>query len=244
MLIFPAIDLIDGQVVRLYQGDYARQQTFGSNPAAFARQFEAAGATHLHLVDLDGAKAGRPCNTAILAAIAAETKLFIEMGGGIRSEESVEEAFKQGAGRVILGTSALKDPAFTKKMVERYGEKIAVGVDARDGKVAVEGWLTTSGADSLDFCREMRDIGVKHIIYTDIARDGAGQGTNLAVYEKLSGLSGLCITASGGVSSLEDIRRLREMGLYAAIVGKALYTGEVSLEAALFEAGQKEEDAL
>ncbi len=233
MLLYPAIDLIDGQVVRLYQGDYSQKQAYGDDPLAFAKQFEKAGARHLHLVDLDGAKVGKPQNTAVIRAIAQNTGLFMELGGGIRSEESVQAAFTLGVKRVILGTSALKDPAFTRRMVEKYGKAIAVGVDARDGKVATEGWLQVSETDSLSFCREMRQAGVRHIIYTDIARDGAENGANLAVYEKLCAIEGLEITASGGVSSLGDIQALRGLGLYAAIVGKALYTGAIRLEDAL-----------
>lgn len=240
MELLPAIDLIGGQVVRLFQGDYAQKETYGSEPAAFARQFEQAGATQLHLVDLDGAKAGKPCNGAAVRAITGGTGLAVELGGGMRSEESVEAAFAMGVQRVILGTSALKDPAFTRRMVQRYAQRISIGVDARDGKVAVEGWLATSETDSLAFCREMREIGVQNVIYTDISRDGAGRGTNLDIYEKLSQIEGLSITASGGVSSLGDIIALRELGVQAAIVGKALYTGAVELKAALAAAAGKE----
>lgn len=237
MLIFPAIDLIDGQVVRLFQGDYTKQQTYGDNPAEFAAKFEKAGATYLHLVDLDGAKAGVSKNFAIAQKIASATKLCIELGGGIRDEAAVERCFNAGIGRAILGTSALKNPAFTKKMVEKYPDKIAIGVDARGGKVAVEGWLATSSVDSLAFCKEMKQIGVKYIIYTDISRDGAGRGTNLAVHEELSKIENMNITASGGVSTYQDIKELKQMNLYAAIVGKALYTGDIILEQAIEIAG-------
>lgn len=233
MILFPAIDMLGGKAVRLFQGDYAQSQVFGDDPAAFARRFAAEGASHLHLVDLDGARAGQPQNFDILRAIAAEANLFIEFGGGVRSEETVEACFAAGVRRVILGTAALKDAAFTRRMAARYGDAIAVGVDARDGRVAVEGWLETSDADGLSFCRQMQDIGVKHIIYTDISRDGAQKGANLVLYEQLAGLEGLNITASGGVSSLADIAALRDMGLYAAILGKALYTGAVRLPDAL-----------
>lgn len=234
MLIFPAIDLIDGQVVRLYQGDYAQKQVFGSNPAAFAKNFAQQGATCLHLVDLDGAKAGAMRNFAVVQAIAtAAPSLFIELGGGIRDEETVQRCLSAGVKRVILGTAALKNPAFTRRMLEKYGSAIAIGVDARDGRVATEGWLDTSDIDSLAFCREMRANGAEYIIYTDISRDGAGKGANLAIYEKLSAIEGLNITASGGVSTLDDIAALRAMELYAAIVGKALYTGAVTLPEAL-----------
>lgn len=236
MHLFPAIDIIGGKAVRLFQGDYNKQETFGDDPAAFARGFEEAGASHLHLVDLDGAKEGGPRNFDTVRAILAQTALFAELGGGIRDEATVEQCFAAGIGRVILGTAALRDPTFTRAMARKYGEKIAVGVDAREGKVAIEGWLKTSDTDSLTFCKEMRDSGVKYIIYTDISKDGAGTGTNLEVYETLSQIDGLNITASGGVSSLEDIRALREMGLYAAILGKALYTGKLDLAEALQEA--------
>ncbi len=240
MFVIPAIDLIDGQVVRLFQGDYAKQETFGKDPVAFAKQFEQAGASWLHLVDLDGAKAGRPCNVQAIRAITEKTGLNVELGGGIRNEENVRLAFSLGVQRVILGTSALKDPIFTKAMVERYGERIAVGVDARDGKVAIEGWLATSETDSVEFCKQMQAIGVKHIIYTDISKDGAGQGTNLEVYKSLGEIKGLAFTASGGVGSLQDIDALRKMGLYGAIVGKALYTGNVDLATALAAAEKGE----
>lgn len=241
MKLFPAIDLIGGKAVRLYQGDYTKQQTFGDDPAAFARGFEKSGARYIHLVDLDGAKEGGPRNFETVKVILAQTGLFAELGGGIRDEETVERCFAAGIGRVILGTAALRDPAFTRAMVAKYGEAIAVGVDARDGKVAVEGWLQTSDVDSISFCREMRDIGVKHIIYTDISKDGAGEGTNLAAYDTLSAIDGLHITASGGVSTLEDIAALRGMGLYAAILGRALYTGALDLSQAIAAAGSQEE---
>lgn len=241
MKLFPAIDLINGKAVRLFQGDYSRQQTFGDDPAAFARGFEESGARYIHLVDLDGAKEGGPRNFDTVQGILAQTNLFAELGGGIRDEKTVARCFEAGIGRVILGTAALREPAFTRAMVAKYGEAIAVGVDARGGKVAIEGWLQTSDVDSLSFCKEMRDIGVKYIIYTDISKDGAGAGTNLAAYETLSAIDGLHITASGGVSTLEDIRALREMGLYAAILGRALYTGALELAQAIGAAGQQEE---
>ncbi|MDL2252891.1 1-(5-phosphoribosyl)-5-[(5-phosphoribosylamino)methylideneamino]imidazole-4-carboxamide isomerase [Ruminococcaceae bacterium OttesenSCG-928-I18] len=241
MLLFPAIDLIEGMAVRLYQGDYSQQQTFGNDPAAFAEAFQKKGATHLHLVDLEGAKAGRPCNQAAVKKILEKTNVFTELGGGLRTEKDIENSFAMGVDRVILGTSALKDPAFTKQMVDRFKEKIAVGVDARDGKVAVEGWLSTSETDSVDFCLKMREIGVRYIIYTDISRDGTGTGANLEIYRQLSDIDGLHITASGGVSTLEDIAALRQMGLYAAIIGKALYTGGIDLGQAICLAGVQEE---
>ena len=233
MEIFPAIDLIEGKVVRLFQGDYEKQQTYGEDPSAFAKGFVEDGAKFIHLVDLDGARDGLQRNFEPVKKILSATGLFAELGGGIRNEETVAACIDAGVGRVILGTAALKDPLFTRKMVEQYGDKIAVGVDARDGKVAVEGWLSTSQTDSVSFCKEMEQIGVKYIIYTDISRDGAEKGANLKIYEELSLIRGLSITASGGVSSLEDIASLRDMGLYAAILGKALYTGSVKLNEAI-----------
>ena len=244
MKIFPAIDMLDGAAVRLFQGDYGQKQVFGSDPAAFAKEFEAQGATCLHLVDLNGAKQGAMQHFDTVQQIRRETQLFIELGGGIRSEDAVEQCFAAGVDRVILGTAALHDPAFTKRMAAKYQGKIAVGVDARDGKVAVEGWLNTSKQDSFSFCRMMQDIGVETIIYTDISRDGAGNGANLAVYEQLSAIKGMHFTASGGVSSLQDVAALRDMGLYAAILGKALYTGAVRLEDALAAANRQNAEAV
>ena len=234
MILFPAIDIIGGNAVRLFQGDYTKQQVFGDDPAGFALRFYTSGARHLHVVDLDGAKSGFPCNFDLIKTIKASVPgLFIELGGGIRTEAAVESCFEAGINRVILGTSALRDPAFTKSMAAKYGDGLAVGVDARDGKVAVEGWLDTSETDSIRFCKEMRDIGVEYIIYTDISRDGAEQGANLEIYRTLSEIEGLNITASGGVSSLKDIAALRDIGLYAAIIGKALYTGAIDLAEAI-----------
>lgn len=240
MLLFPAIDMLNGRAVRLFQGDYTQSETFGDDPAAFARQFAAEGAAHLHLVDLDGAKQGHPQNFELAKTIAKTPGLFVEFGGGVRNAETVEACLAAGIGRVILGTAALQNPAFTRAMLRKYGSAIAIGVDARDSKVAVEGWLATSQTDSLSFCRAMAEEGAGYIIYTDISRDGTGTGANLQVYETLSAIQGLNITASGGVSSLQDIAALRDMGLYAAILGKALYTGAVSLPAALQTAAAKE----
>lgn len=234
MRIFPAIDVLDGQVVRLYQGNYEKKQIYSDLPAAIAARFLQQGATHLHLVDLSGAKSGVPRNFgAVQAVLAAAPGLFVELGGGIRDEETVIRCFNMGVGRVILGTAALKNPDFTRRMAKTYGDKIAVGVDARNGFVAVEGWMETSRVDSIEFCKELRENGIKYVIYTDISRDGAEQGANLAIYETLASIEGLNITASGGVSSMEDIEVLRDMGLYGAIVGKALYSGKIDLYKAI-----------
>ena len=230
MQIFPAIDLSGGQVVRLYQGDYDQMTVYGQNPCAAARTFLEAGAKYLHLVDLDGARDGTTANFDSIAAIARQGGLYIEVGGGIRTEDRIRQYLDLGVGRCILGTIAVKDFTFTERMAQKYGGRIAVGVDARDGYVAVNGWKELSRERGVDFCRRLRDAGVRTVIYTDISRDGAEQGTNLEVYRELADISGLDITASGGVSSLEELRALRDMGTRAAILGKALYTGRLDLK--------------
>jgi len=238
MIILPAIDLKDGQVVRLTQGDYTRMDVYDSDPAAVAQRFKAAGATHLHVVDLDGARDGVPGNREAIRALLGVGGLFIQAGGGLRDAAAVESALAQGIDRVILGTAALRDQDFLKAMLRAHGERIAVGVDARDGNVAVDGWLETTGTDALDFCRRLRDLGTRTVIYTDIARDGLLSGPNLSAYRALWGLSGLDIIASGGVSGEDDLAALRALGVYGAIVGKALYTGKLDLAKALeFEKG-------
>ena len=237
MQIFPAIDLSGGQVVRLYQGDYDRMTVYGQDPCATARDFLAAGARHLHVVDLDGAKDGTLANQESIAAIARQGGLFIEVGGGIRTEDRIRQYLDLGVSRCILGTVAVKDFAFTARMAEKYGSQIAVGVDARDGFVAVNGWKELSAERGVDFCRRLHEAGVQAVIYTDISRDGAEQGTNLAVYRQLSEISGLEITASGGVSSLEELRELEAIGVRAAILGKALYTGRLDLKTVMEEVG-------
>lgn len=234
MLIYPAIDLVNGEVVRLFQGDYNKKDVYGTNPSEFAAQFYQEGARCLHLVDLDGAKAGSPQNMhAVKQILNRCPSMLIEIGGGIRTRQTIEDYLEIGVKRIILGTAALKTPEFLRQAVENYGEFIVVGVDARDGKVATEGWLETSDTDSVSFCKEMKAVGVQSIIYTDIACDGAGLGTNLKIYEKLSQIDSLNITASGGISTLSDLIALKQMNLYAAIVGKALYTNQLQLVDAL-----------
>ena len=235
MQIFPAIDLSGGQVVRLYQGDYDQMTVYGQDPCAAARTFLEAGAKYLHLVDLDGARDGTTANFDSIVAIARQGGLYIEVGGGIRTEDRIRQYLDLGVGRCILGTIAVKDFTFTERMAQKYGGRIAVGVDARDGYVAVNGWKELSRERGVDFCRRLRDAGVRTVIYTDISRDGAEQGTNLEVYRELADISGLDITASGGVSSLEELRALRDMGTRAAILGKALYTGRLDLKTVLAE---------
>ena len=233
MLIFPAIDLYDGKAVRLYKGDYAQMTVYSENPPEIAETFYRQGASCLHLVDLEGAKTGETPNLETIKRIRAAAPLFIEVGGGVRSMAVVERYLSAGMDRVILGTAAVTDPAFLRKAVETYGEKIAVGVDIRDGKVAIKGWLEKSERDAFDFCREMQSIGVQTIICTDISRDGAMQGTNRALYRELSKELNMNIVASGGVSALEDVKALRALDLYGAIIGKAYYTGAIDLKEAL-----------
>lgn len=237
MQIFPAIDLRGGQVVRLYQGDYDQMTVYGADPCAVARDFLAAGARYLHVVDLDGARSGTAENFESIAALVRQGGLFVEVGGGIRTQARIEQYLELGVDRCILGTIAVKDFGFTKEMARRYGAHIAVGVDARDGYVAVSGWEERTAERGVDFCRRLRDAGVGTVIYTDISRDGAEQGTNLPLYEELVKIEGLSITASGGISGLEELRQLRDMGVDAAILGKALYTGRLDLETVLKEEG-------
>ena len=233
MQIFPAIDLRGGQVVRLYQGDYDQETVYAADPCAVARDFLAAGARYLHVVDLDGARDGTLANFETIAALVRQGGLYIEVGGGIRTEERIRRYLDLGVGRCILGTIAVKDFAFTERMAKKYGDRIAVGVDARDGFVAVSGWKELSAERGVDFCRRLRDAGVKTVIYTDISRDGAMRGANLALYRTLASRYSMDIIASGGVSSLEDIRALKEAGAAGAIIGKAYYTGAIDLAQAI-----------
>lgn len=234
MNIFPAIDLRGGRVVRLTQGDYSRMTVYGDDPCAQARQFIGAGAKYLHVVDLDGARDGTLANFETIAALVQQGGLFIEVGGGIRDEARIEKYLSLGVGRCILGTIAVRDFDFTCRMIRRYGEAIAVGVDARDGKVAVAGWEQTSALDGVEFCKRLRDVGCAAVIYTDIARDGAMQGTNLPLYRRLAReVPGLAVTASGGISRLEELAALEAMGTAAAILGKSLYTGAIELQQAI-----------
>ena len=233
MLIFPAIDLYDGKAVRLYKGDYSQMTVYSENPSELAEAFRAAGATHMHLVDLEGAKTGETPNLETIRRIREAVPLFIEVGGGVRSMEIVERYLDAGIDRVILGTAAVTDPSFLRAAVSKYGEKIAVGVDIRDGKVAIRGWTEKSAFDAFDFCRELQKIGVRTIICTDVSKDGAMQGTNRALYGELSKALNLDIIASGGVSTLEDIKALRALNLCGAIIGKAYYTGAIDLREAI-----------
>lgn len=230
MKLFPAIDLKDGQVVRLTMGDYGSAERYGGTPVGFAQSYEADGASCLHVVDLDGAKDGTLANFPVVQSIIENCGLFVEVGGGIRNADRVRQYLQLGVGRVILGTAALEDPKFLKSMVAQYGDKIAVGVDARDGKVATGGWLHTSSTDGVEFCRQLKEDGVSTVIYTDISRDGAMKGTNLSIYETLCAIGGIDIVASGGISSEEEITALRTIGCSGAIIGKALYEKRLSLK--------------
>jgi phosphoribosylformimino-5-aminoimidazole carboxamide ribotide isomerase len=233
MILFPAIDLYDGKAVRLYKGDYAQMTVYSEHPEDVARDFVACGADHIHIVDLAGAKDGTTPNFDAVCAIKAASGAFCEIGGGIRTMAVVRRYLDAGLDRVILGTAAVTDRAFLREAVSEYGEKIAVGVDLKDGCVAVRGWTETTALTAEAFCAELQALGVKTLICTDISRDGAMQGTNIALYRGLSARFALDFTASGGVSSLEDVRRLREMGLYGAIIGKAYYTGALNLKEAI-----------
>lgn len=233
MKIFPAIDLFGGQAIRLYKGDYDQMTVYDPEPLNTVRKFEAAGASNLHLVDLEGAKTGQTTNLPTIEKLAKSTGLFIEVGGGIRNMDTVRRYLDAGASRVILGTAAVTDPDFTAQAVAQYGEKIAVGADLKDGKVAIKGWLETSQDTWEVFFEKMQALGVKTIICTDISKDGAMQGTNRALYKELTQRFSMDIIASGGVSSLEDIRALKAAGVHGAIIGKAYYTGAIDLAPAI-----------
>ena len=233
MVIYPAIDLYEGKAVRLYKGDYARMTVYSENPVEVALDFKAKGATHIHLVDLEGAKSGTTPNLETVCAIKKAADLFCEIGGGIRSMDVVERYLDAGVDRVILGTAAVTDEAFLRAAVEIYGEKVAVGIDIRDGYVAIKGWTEKSQEKAMDFCAKMQDLGVKTLICTDISRDGAMQGANHGLYQELAEKFDMNIIASGGVSSMEDVRRLTAMKIHGAIIGKAYYTGAVDLKEAI-----------
>lgn len=233
MILFPAIDLFEGKAVRLYKGDYDRMTVYSHHPEEIAADFAACGATHIHLVDLEGARSGETPNLDTVMKIRENTGLFCEIGGGIRSMETVERYLSAGLDRVILGTAAVEDEDFLRRAVDRYGEKIATGADIRDGMISVKGWTQQSAVTTDDFFEKMQTLGVSTVICTDISRDGAMRGTNREMYRRLSERYRVRITASGGVSTLEDVISLREMGLYGAIIGKAYYTGELNLKEAI-----------
>jgi phosphoribosylformimino-5-aminoimidazole carboxamide ribotide isomerase len=232
MLIYPAIDLVGGQAVRLVKGDYAQLTVYSPDPVAVARDFAACGATHMHMVDLEGARDGGTPNFAMIAAVKREAGLFCEVGGGVRDFDTIGRYLSAGIDRVILGTAATRD-GFAEKAAAEFGEHIAVGVDIRDGFVAVKGWLEKTALEAFDFCRRMQDAGIRTLICTDISRDGMMAGTNVELYKKLSSQLELNVIASGGVSSLDEVKRLRSLGMHGAIIGKAYYTGTIDLREAI-----------
>jgi len=233
VFIYPAIDLVQGKAVRLFKGDYAQMTVYSDDPVSVAKDFQAAGSKHIHLVDLEGAKSGVPENLETIKQIIAETDLFVEVGGGIRNMETVDTYLSAGVNRVILGTAAVTDPEFLETALAKYGEKIAVGVDLKDGFVAIKGWTETSQRTAHEFFAYMQRIGVRTCICTDISRDGAMKGTNRELYKELSSKYAIDLIASGGVSSIEDVQALAAMNLHGAIIGKAYYIGAVNLKEAL-----------
>lgn len=234
MKIFPAIDLIDKKVVRLSQGDYSKKTMYSDNPFSVAKSFLKDGATHLHVVDLDGAKKGSPVNFEVIKQL-KQLDMFVEVGGGIRDMQKIEAYQNIGVDRVILGTVAIKNFDFVVEAVKEFKDMIAVGVDAKDEKVATHGWQEVTGVNSFDFCKKLYDAGVTSVIYTDIATDGMLKGTNLPAFKRLSKIKGLKVTASGGISSVEEIKKLKEMDVWGAILGKALYENKLSLADAVRE---------
>jgi phosphoribosylformimino-5-aminoimidazole carboxamide ribotide isomerase len=237
MQIFPATDILGGKVVRLTKGDYNQVKIYADSPAEMALEFMKDGATNLHMVDLDGAKDGAPVNFDAIREAAKIDGLFIEVGGGIRNMQRIEDYLNLGVKRVILGTAAVRNYPFVEEAVKEFGNAVAVGVDAKEGFVAVSGWQETTTVNSVEFCKKLRDTGVSTVIYTDISKDGMLSGTNLEIYKELSEIKGLDIVASGGITFAHEIETLTEMGIYGAIVGKAVYEGKLSLKDALAAAG-------
>lgn len=233
MIIFPAIDIIGGNVVRLTEGDYDRVKSYTLSPMQAAEKFYNDGARYMHVVDLDGAKSGKADNAQTIEEVVKSFGLFVEVGGGIRTEEQIQKYLDYGVRRVILGTAAVTDQKFLERAVKKFGDKISVGVDAKNGFVAVDGWRKVTDIDAFGFCRRLADCGVGHVIFTDISRDGALKGTNFDVYEVLCQIEKLKITASGGITFLEEIKKLKEMKIYGAILGKALYENKLELKRAI-----------
>ena len=235
MIIFPAVDLLGGRAVRLYQGDYTQSTVYQQDPMQAVWAFKQAGATHLHLVDLDGARTGQPTNHALIARIAQESGLFVQVGGGIRTMQTAQALLDAGVHRVILGTAAVEDPDFLKQAVDTLGQRVAVGVDLRDGQVATRGWTALAGLSADDFFDHLHGLKVGTLVVTDISRDGAMRGANHALYQSIAARGQFQLVASGGVSTLQDVRALRALNLYGAIIGKALYTGDIDLKSAMEE---------
>lgn len=240
MNIFPAIDLYDKKAVRLYKGDYDKMTVYSENPSEIALDFKRAGAKFIHVVDLEGAKDGTTPNIDTVEKIVKESRLFVEIGGGIRSMDVLDRYFSVGVSRAILGTAAVTDEDFLKEAVAKHGEKIAVGADVKDGYIAIKGWIEKSEYTLDAFFEKMQSLGVKTVICTDISKDGAMRGTNLSLYRELSEKYSVDIVASGGVSTLSDIEELAKMNIYGAIIGKAYYTGAIKIEDAVKVAGQND----
>ncbi len=233
MNIFPATDIYDGKVVRLYKGDYSQMTVYSDSPLSVAKSFKNSGAEFLHVVDLEGAKNGTTPNIDVVEDLVRNSGLKVQIGGGIRTSDVIERYLDIGVMRVIIGTTAVTDPVFLRKMVSKYGEKIAVGVDLKDGFVAIKGWTEKSDVACFDFFTSLQEMGVSTVICTDISKDGALKGTNLPLYKDLSEYFNMDIIASGGVTSIDDVTALRDMGLYGAILGKAIYTGNIDLKEAV-----------
>jgi phosphoribosylformimino-5-aminoimidazole carboxamide ribotide isomerase len=233
MIIFPAMDLKNGKCVRLYQGEFSTSQVVGENPLDIALSFKAKGAEYLHIVDLDGALKGNVENFKVIKDVVKEIGLPLQLGGGIRTFDTIEKLLDEGVSRVILGTAALNNPSLVKEAVKTFGEKIAVGIDAKDGYVAIEGWVKVSKVGYIDFGKAMEAIGVKTIIFTDISKDGTLQGPNFEATGILNEQVSCDIIASGGMKSIDDIKKLTDMNLYGAIIGKALYSKNIYLEEAI-----------
>ncbi len=239
MILFPAIDLFGGQAVRLLKGDYQQMTVYSEHPEEVADAFASFGATHIHMVDLEGARSGEGPNRDLICKIASNSSCFVQVGGGIRNMDTVKCYLENGVSCVILGTAAVEEKGFVEKAVAEHGDKIAVGVDIADGFVATRGWQKNSGVRYETFCEELQKIGVKTLIVTDISRDGAMKGTNLSLYKSMSDTYSMQLIASGGVSSLSDVENLTKMGLYGAIIGKAYYTGAIDLRQAIQIAGDQ-----
>lgn len=233
MIIIPAIDIIGGKAVRLYQGDYRKKEIVGNDIFDIAKGFEKNGAEYIHLVDLDGAKKGRLINKKIILNLAKELTTPIEVGGGIRNYKEVEELINHGVSRVIIGTAALEDKEFVSGIVRDFGDKIAVGVDCKKGYICTKGWLEESNVHYIEFCKSMENIGVKNIILTDISKDGTLEGTNISMVKQLKEYVSVNIIASGGVRDYYDIRKLNDLDIYGVIIGKALYSGNIDLKKAI-----------
>ena len=236
MLIFPAIDIYAGKAVRLYKGDYREMTVYSENPCEIAFDFKNSGAEQMHVVDLEGARTGGTPNLGMILELKKTAGLFTEVGGGIRNIETVGKYLENGIDRVILGTAAVENPSFLEECASLYGDRIAVGIDLRDGKVAIKGWTEKTAVDGFDFLKRVRSLGVGTVIVTDISRDGAMRGTNPELYRRLSEIRGINVIASGGVSSIDDVKALKEIGVYGAIIGKAYYTRAIDLSDAVREA--------